>query len=208
MIAQATSRGWLATCDDETGARFAIYVDLLRKWNASINLVSNASLSDAIDRHFADSSQLMDLCPQDSTRWADLGSGGGFPGLVVAILAATRRPNLSFVLVESDLRKATFLRTVSRETGVPVDVRDGRIEALEPLGADVISARALAPLERLLGFAERHLAQGGTCLFLKGAQYEREIEDARRKWSFDLTVHPSKVQPGAAALEIKGPARA
>jgi 16S rRNA (guanine527-N7)-methyltransferase len=203
MSHAATTEDWLKPYDRLTASRIAIYAELLRKWNPTINLVSRSSLADALMRHFADSAQLMGLCPADTRLWADIGSGGGFPGLVVAIVAAERRPDMSFVLVEADLRKAAFLRTVSRETGVPVDVREGRIENMAPIGADVLSARALAPLPRLLEFASRHLGPTGICLFHKGTRAEAEVGGARLNWSFEMSVHPSKTEPDAAILEIK-----
>lgn len=187
--------------DDEV-RKLEIYAALLRKWNPSVNLVSPASLVSSGQRHFADSIQLMKLRPSGVRRWADLGSGGGFPGMVIAILSASRGEKFDVTLVESDRRKAVFLETVSRETKTPVRVVAERIEACDPLCADVISARALAPLGRLLEYADRHLAQQGTCLFLKGEAYLSEIADARKEWSFQCDAVPSKTAPNASILRI------
>lgn len=182
--------------------KLEIYAALLRKWNPSVNLVSPASLATSGRRHFADSIQLMSLRPPGVRHWADLGSGGGFPGMVIAILASARDESLEVTLVESDRRKAVFLEAVSRETKTPVRILAQRIEACDPLNADVISARALAPLGALLGYAHRHLAQHGTCLFLKGEAYTSEIAEARKCWSFQCDAVPSKTAQDASILRI------
>ncbi|MFC2969984.1 16S rRNA (guanine(527)-N(7))-methyltransferase RsmG [Acidimangrovimonas pyrenivorans] len=191
----------------ETLARLECYAALLEKWNGAINLVSKSTLAQLWTRHFLDSAQIFDLKPEGARSWADLGSGGGFPGLVIAILAAEAAPELRVTLVESDIRKATFLSTVARETGVQVEVRPERIEALAPLGADAVSARALAPLDDLLGYAARHLAPEGRAIFLKGAAHAQEIEEALAHWRFDVQKHPSKTDPKAVILSIGGLAR-
>lgn len=191
----------------ETSERLETYAALLVKWNPAINLVSKSSLADLQTRHFADSAQLFALCPTTARHWVDLGSGGGFPGLVVAILAADVLPDLSVTLVESDARKAAFLATVVRETGILTKVLAERIESLAPLSADVLSARALAPLPQLLAFAERHLAPAGIALFPKGATHRSEIDESLADWRFDLREHPSKTDPLAVILEIEGVSR-
>jgi 16S rRNA (guanine527-N7)-methyltransferase len=188
----------------ETLARFDRYAALLEKWNPAINLVSKSTLAEMWTRHLLDSAQIFDLCPPDAQSWADLGSGGGFPGLVVAILAAERAPDLRVTLVESDVRKATFLNTVAREVGVSVMIRPDRIESLSPLASDVLSARALAPLDQLLSFAARHLAPGGLALFPKGASYADELAKARANWAFSVEETQSKTDPNAVILGIKG----
>ncbi|GGH55362.1 16S rRNA (guanine(527)-N(7))-methyltransferase RsmG [Frigidibacter albus] len=191
----------------ETSERLATYAELLVKWNPAINLVSKSSLADLQTRHFADSAQLLALCPPDARRWADLGSGGGFPGLVIAILAAESMPDLAVTLVESDGRKAAFLSAVVRETGLRTSVVADRIESLPPLAADVLSARALAPLSQLLAFAEQHLAPNGRALFPKGATHRSEVAESLADWRFDLREHPSKTDPQAVILEIEGVSR-
>jgi len=178
-------------------------VSLLTKWNSAINLVSRASAIDAWNRHILDSAQIYDLAPATIRHWADLGSGGGFPGLVVAILAAELGPEMRMTLVESDQRKAEFLRQASRSLELDVQVIAERIESSARLGADVVSARALAPLDTLLGFAHRHLSPKGISLFLKGATYRTEVEDARKHWLFELSATPSKTDPAAAILQVK-----
>ncbi len=186
----------------ETLERLNAYAGLLRQWNPRINLVSRATLDDLWSRHFVDSAQVFELAPNTARHWADLGSGGGFPGLVVAIIAAEKRPGLRVTLVESDKRKAVFLRTVAQQTGIDVTVVAERIENIDPLNADVLSARALAPLSALLGYAERHLAPGGTALFLKGSGWRVEIKEALEHWRFRCEDIASTTSPDAAILRL------
>lgn len=192
----------------ETRERLERYFELLKKWNPAINLVAKSTIEEAWTRHFIDSAQIFDLAPAGVQHWADLGSGGGFPGLVVATLAAGRASAMKTTLVESDRRKAAFLRTVARELDIVVEVIAERIEDVPPLRADVVSARALAPLSVLLDFAERHLVPGGTALFMKGAAYERELTDALASWRFDVQKIPSRTDRDAVILSIGGLARA
>jgi 16S rRNA (guanine527-N7)-methyltransferase len=181
---------------------------LVQRWNPAINLVSKATLPQVWSRHIVDSAQVFELCPPTAMSWADLGSGGGFPGLVVAILAQELLPGLRVSLVESDLRKATFLRQAGQALNLNVSVLSERIEALTPLRADVLSARALAPLPDLLVHAYRHLAPGGTAIFLKGARFEEEITEARKSWAFDVDSRPSLSEAEAAILVIRNIHRA
>lgn len=190
----------------ETQERLEHYLSLLEKWNPAINLVSKSTLRDAWGRHFIDSAQLMSVAPT-AAHWADLGSGGGFPGMVCAIMAKEVSPDTVFTLVESDQRKSAFLRTVSRETDTPVRVIAERFENVPPLGADVLSARALAPLTALLGFAEQHLSPKGTCLFPKGGNWRAEVKVALETWRFDAVEHQSRTDPASVILSIKDIAR-
>lgn len=187
----------------ETLDRLALYESLLRKWNPAINLVAPSTLTTLVERHFRDSAQVFTLAGMDWRRWTDLGSGGGFPGLVVAILAAGAGHEGRVTLVESDQRKATFLRTVARETSVSAEVQASRIEALAPQACDVISARALAPLPALFRLAHPHLAQSGRALFHKGAGWKKELDDARAEWRFDAKSHTSETSPEAVVLEVR-----
>lgn len=191
----------------ETLERLDLYESLLKKWNKSINLVSSSTISEARNRHFVDSAQIYNIAPKDWQIWCDMGSGGGFPGMVVAILAAELKPTASVFLLESDQRKSTFLRTVAREAGIKVQVISDRIEKIDPISADVVSARALASLENLLGFSERHLKKGGLALFPKGATWQQELEEAQRTWSFTHEVHKSVVELNSVILSIGGIAR-
>ncbi len=188
----------------ETLERLETYHQLLLHWNPRINLVSRGSASQIWQRHFHDSAQLLALAPEGAEAWADLGSGGGFPGLVIAIMANESRPHLRLSLVESDQRKATFLRAVIREAGLSSEVLCSRIEAVDPLAADVISARALAPLPTLLPLVQRHLAPGGRALFQKGGQYRGELAEALETWRFDCEEYPSETDPEAVILAIGG----
>lgn len=181
----------------ETSARLERYAELLTLWQPKINLVGPKTMAEMWTRHFLDSAQLLPLVA-GATRLADLGSGGGFPGLVLAILTGAQTH-----LVESDQRKAIFLREVSRETSAPVTVHAARAEALEPLVADIVTARALAPLAELLPLAYRHIRPGGRTVFLKGAEWQGEVVAAREQgWMFHVKHFPSVTSPDAAILEL------
>ncbi|OYX20016.1 MAG: 16S rRNA (guanine(527)-N(7))-methyltransferase RsmG [Rhodobacterales bacterium 32-66-9] len=187
----------------ETFAALQKLEHLVRRWTEAVSLVSKASLSDLWARHIVDSAQLFTFCPQEARRWLDIGSGGGFPGIVVAVLAREKLPGLRVTLVESDLRKATFLRQAAQALGLDVAVRSSRIESLAPETADVVSARALAALPELLGYAQRHLKESGVALFPKGARFAEELAEARKSWTFDVDIQPSLSEPEAAILVIR-----
>jgi len=188
----------------ETFEELRAYESLVRRWTPAINLVSKASVDDLWQRHIADSAQVFAATGAESAQsWVDLGSGGGFPGLVVAVLAKELRPDLRVTLVESDLRKATFLRQAAQALSLSVTVHSVRIESLAPQNADVLSARALAPLSDLLTHAERHLRKGGIAVFPKGARFAAELDDARKLWAFDVDVQPSLSDSEAALLVIR-----
>ncbi len=190
----------------ETFERLAIYVALLERWNPRINLVSKNSLKDIWVRHIQDSIQVFRTSkPVD--HWVDLGSGGGFPGMVCAIMAIESTPETRFTLVESDQRKSAFLRNVARECGAKCTVLARRIEAIDPLGADILSARALADLTNLLSFCDRHLGENGVALLPKGATWKKELLDARKEWNFDADPIKSLTEPQSVILKIKGVAR-
>lgn len=191
----------------ETIRRLVTFSSLLEKWTRKINLISPASVPDIWNRHIRDSTQVFDLVDMRSGLWADLGTGGGLPGVVVAILAAEKAPDLKVMCVESDQRKAVFLSIVSRETQVPFEVISERVENLKPLGANVLSARALAPLDHLLSFASRHLAEDGVALFQKGASHEKEKADAEKNWRFDCRTITSCTDPAAVIFKIGAPQR-
>lgn len=180
----------------ETMERLNIYADLLTRWTKSINLVSPKSMPVLWQRHFLDSAQLLPFVTDGS--WLDVGSGGGFPGAVVAIMSE----KTPVELVESDQRKAAFLRTVARETGVDFKVHAKRIENMTSQQADRLSARALAPLVMLLGWADAHLTENGRAVLLKGASAQEEINQALEHWSFDCETYPSKTDADAVILNI------
>ncbi len=190
----------------ETIDRLATYEDLLRRWQRAVNLVAPSTLDSIWQRHFADSAQLLALAPETAERWVDLGSGGGFPGLVLAILLKERGHG-HVTLIESDKRKAAFLAEVARKTGVAVEIVAERIEKSATrvkLGTvDVITARALAPLPRLLGLAAHLSSPTTTGLFLKGKDAEAEVLEARKEWAFEATLKPSMTEPEARIVVIR-----
>jgi len=185
----------------ETMARLDIHATLLAKWNPRINLVSRDSLDELWHRHIADSAQLWPMCPRGARLWLDLGSGAGFPGLVIAAFAA-EAPGLTVRLVESDARKSAFLASVIREADLRAEVITARIENLPPQSADIVSARALAPLKSLLAMTENHRRPDGIGLFPKGRTVHKEVEEAARTWRFAPVVHPSLTDPAAGIVEI------
>ena len=188
----------------ETYDRLRLFSDLVQKWTLRINLIAKGTIPDIWERHIVDSAQLYRLADSDFGSWADIGSGGGFPGIVMAIIAAEKQPAAIFTLIESDQRKSTFLRTAARELEIPVTVLAERIEVAKPQGADIVSARALASLDALLPLVSRHLAPQGQCLLHKGRQTQQEIAAARQNWQFDLEERPSLTDPEARLLAIKG----
>lgn len=186
----------------ETLDRLRQFEFLVQKWTRKINLVSNRDASQIWDRHIVDSAQIFALAPKDGT-WMDIGSGGGFPGIVAAIMAKETAPDRLFTLVDSDQRKCAFLRTVTRDLQLNVNVVAERVEKIEPVGASVLSARALGDLNSLLHHVERHLSPSGIALFPKGVSWESEHEIAQKHWSYQLEVIRSEVNPEAAILKIK-----
>jgi 16S rRNA (guanine527-N7)-methyltransferase len=187
----------------ETGERLAAYVAILAKWQRAENLIAASTLPDVWRRHVADSAQLVALYPQ-ARRWLDLGSGAGFPGLVVAILGAGDS-GTAVHLVESNRKKCAFLRAAIRETGAPAIVHEGRVEAVIPSWSepvDRISARALAPLSELLKLAAPLMERGVPAAFHKGQDFVREITEATQSWAFDLVKHESRVGEGGAILDV------
>lgn len=187
----------------ETIARLEALVAMLIKWNSTINLISKSSEGSIWSRHVADSAQVFEY-GMDADTWVDLGSGGGFPGLVIAILAAQIKPALQVTLVESDQRKAAFLRQAIKALSLSAGVIADRIEAIDSLQANVVSARALAPLPMLCSFADRHLAPKGKGIFLKGKNATAEIAAAKEDWTFMLDTYPSVTDPLALVLVVTG----
>ena len=185
----------------ETLERLEAYAACLERWTKKINLVSPSTVSDLWSRHFLDSAQLLEIAPVGFRSWVDLGSGGGFPGAVIAMLIA-ENDMTKVTLVESDQRKAAFLRAVCRESRSNFDVISQRAEDIDPLKADVLSARALAPLSKLLDFAQTHLAEGGRALFMKGKAVEVEMSEALEHWQFDCETYKSCTDAEAVILSI------
>ena len=187
----------------ETISNLEAFADLTSKWTPKINLIAKATVPDIWDRHIVDSAQLYRLAPKNFRTWVDLGSGGGFPGIVMAIIAKEKQAGAKFTLIESDQRKSTFLRAAARELSLPVTVLSQRIEVAASQGADVVSARALASLSSLLPLALRHLSDDGLCLLHKGRQATQEIADATAEWSFELEDFASITDPEARLLAIQ-----
>jgi 16S rRNA (guanine527-N7)-methyltransferase len=193
----------------ETLERLETYAALLERWQRVQNLVAPNTLAQVWQRHFADSAQLLALAPQ-ARKWVDIGTGAGFPGLVIAILLANR-PECGVHLIESNARKCAFLGEVARETEATVTIHNVRVESLDATspaaGADVVTARALAPLERLIGYAAPLFGPATRGLFLKGRQAGEEIEAARKAWTFRTRLFPSLTEAGGTIVEITEPRR-
>jgi 16S rRNA (guanine527-N7)-methyltransferase len=186
----------------ETLSRLEAYAALLIRWSARINLVGRDTLADLWRRHILDSAQLRRWVPNSAGNLTDLGSGAGLPGLVLAILGV---PGVE--LIEADSRKAAFLREAARITGTDVTIRACRVQAVLPHPADVITARACAPLDRLLDLAERFLAPETLCLFQKGERFEEELTVARKAWTMNLSVEPSLSDRRGVILRLQQVAR-
>lgn len=186
----------------ETSDRLDRYQNLLLRWTERINLIAPSTRASIATRHIADSLQLWPHAPAEARSWVDLGSGGGLPGLVIAIIAAEQRPGLTVTLVESDQRKAVFLRHAAAELGLPARVVARRIESLPPMPQDVISARALAPLPRLLELSRPFLHSGTVLLFPKGRSAHSELTEARRHWHIEVEAVPSRTDRQGVLLRI------
>jgi 16S rRNA (guanine527-N7)-methyltransferase len=186
-----------ATLPPDVSPALRRYAELLQRWNRSINLVSARDIPALWTRHIADSLQLATLWRQRPELAIDLGSGGGFPGLVLAIEYGIR-----FTLIEQDLGKAAFLREAARVTGAPVTVIAAKIQDAAPPRAPLITARGLAPLSRLLGYAERLLCPDGECLFLKSRGVEAEIADAARNWTMHVERISSATDSNGVILRV------
>jgi len=186
----------------ETLARLKAYVSLLEEWNARHNLVSAASLADVWRRHVWDSAQLFPLIPVEARSLVDLGSGAGFPGLVLAAMAR-ERTGFRTVLYESIGKKCRFLEAAAERMGLPVEVRNVRMEEVVPEAFDVVTARACAPLAKLLAYAQPFQGPATVNLFLKGQSVEVELTEAHKSWRMKLTRSESRTDPSGVILEIR-----
>ncbi len=186
----------------ETLSDLERYVAFLRQWQSRINLISPNTLSEIWDRHIVDSAQVFALRPKAEV-WLDLGSGGGLPGIVIAILVKNRGTGRVH-LVESNQKKAAFLRYVVQELGLPAVVHALRIEDCLPHveQPEVVTARALAPLDRLLDYSNLLLKNGAVGLFPKGRDHQEELTEALRNWQFSYSLHPSVTDPKARIIEV------
>jgi 16S rRNA (guanine527-N7)-methyltransferase len=183
--------------------RLDAFLKLLQLWNQRFNLVSRSDLALAGEKHVADSLQLMPFLIGPEHTALDLGSGAGFPGLVLAIASGWH-----FHLIEANRRKAAFLREAARITGASVSIHQERIEQIQLPPVPIVTARALAPLDRLLALAQPFLAPHGHCLFLKGRSVEKELATARRNWHMNVTITPSETLAHSVILQISELARA
>lgn len=183
----------------ETLARLKAYAALLADWNTRHNLVAKSTLPDIWHRHLWDSAQLLPLIPEVAQSLADLGSGAGFPGLVLAAL----RPNLKVTLHEATTKKCAFLQAAADRMGLRVEIRNARLEDLVSQAFDVVTARALAPLPLLLAYADRFTGPNTVCLFLKGQNVGAELTEASKYWNMKASQVPSQTDPSAAIVTVR-----
>lgn len=183
----------------ETIHRLEIYKRELEHWQKSINLIASSTVPHLWKRHFEDSLQLLSYISTKKQKLIDLGSGAGFPGLVLAI---SQPETLDVTLIESDRKKCFFIENVSRETKTRVNILNSRIESFEGIYGDIITSRALAPLPQLLKYALPYMKKESMCLFLKGKGVEDEIEEAQKEWEFILEIFPSLTDSKGNILKI------
>jgi len=186
----------------ETYSKFELYRRSLLEWQQKFNLVSNASLADVWNRHFADSAQLFELIPSAAKTMLDIGSGAGFPGMVLAIMANEKTPYLKVTLAESIAKKTLYLNHVKDITDTKVEILNTRVENIKGR-YDVITARAVTALPDLLKYARPLLSRGGICIFPKGRSAAEEIGSAKNKWNFDFRSVPSKTSDDGEILIIE-----
>lgn len=184
----------------ETQDKLGIYKALLLKWQKAINLVAPSTIADANIRHFDDSLQISVLVPRETKTAIDIGSGGGFPAMVLA----AELPNIEYHLIESDQRKCQFLNTISREANIPVTIHNDRVQNVDIPAPDLITARALANLQNLLELTEKWWSVKGdiTLIFLKGNQASIEIDDAKKLFSFYIEQYQSKTDVNGRILKL------
>ena len=187
----------------ETLNGFCEYETLLSKWNEKINLVSKNTLVDIWERHFLDSGQIIKHVEASGKRWVDVGSGAGFPGLVVALLLRDRKIDCDLVLVEKNPKKGFFLSEVIRKLKLSVEVVNDNIDTLEPLNADILTARAFSELNNLIEISFRHRKKEGLCLFLKGENYRFELDKTLNYWFFDYDIVDSLSSSSGKIIRVK-----
>ena len=187
----------------ETLNGFYEYETLLSKWNEKINLVSKNTLVDIWERHFLDSGQIIKNVEASGKRWVDVGSGAGFPGLVVALLLRDRKIDCDLILVEKNPKKGFFLSEVIRKLKLSVEVVNDNIDTLEPLKADILTARAFSELNNLIEIAFRHRKKEGICLFLKGENYRIELDKTLNYWFFDYDIIDSLSSSSGKIIRVK-----
>ena len=186
----------------ETLSRLTKFVDLLLKWQRSINLIGPGTVDDVWRRHVLDCGQLVRFLPDRRARVLDIGTGAGLPGMVLSILGA---PHVQ--LIESDAKKCVFLREAARITETPVKIIEARAESALCEPADVVTARAVAPLMRLLGLTERYIKTNTICFFFKGKDFKNELTHIKNNWSMQLETHPSLTQRDGVILQLESVTR-
>lgn len=186
----------------ETFDKLEQYEASLSEWQQKFNLVSNSSLEDAWNRHFLDSVQIFKFIPEDAKTLYDFGSGAGFPGMVLAVIAGEKTPYLKISLIESIGKKTLYLNEVKNITRVNVDVLNQRIENIAPKKVDVITSRAMASLKELLEYTNKFFSKKTKCIFLKGRSYAEEINEAKKTWSFNFEVVKSQTSDEGVILII------
>ena len=187
----------------ETLNSFYEYKTLLSKWNEKINLVSKNTLVDIWERHFLDSGQIIKHVEASGKRWVDVGSGAGFPGLVVALLLRDRKIDCDLVLVEKNPKKGFFLNEVIRKLNLNVEVVNDNIYTLKRMNADILTARAFSELNNLIEIAFRHRKKEGICLFLKGENYRMELDKTLNYWFFDYDIVDSLSSSSGKIIRVK-----
>ncbi len=184
----------------ETLDRLKSFVDHLTQWQSKLNLIGASEIDHIWDRHILDSAQLITLIEPIHGPKLDLGSGAGFPGMVLAILGVP-----DFTLIESSTRKCVFLRQAARLTETNVGIFEGRVEDYETTEpAQVITARAVAPLDKLFAMAHPLLAADGVCVYLKGQNFKQELTDSRKRWHINADIHPPEGDSSGRILVIRG----
>lgn len=188
-----------ANVSRETLARLQAYAETLTEWSALHNLVARSTLPDLWDRHMWDSAQLAPLVPADATTLADLGSGAGFPGLVLAAML----PRVAVTLHEATTKKCAFLRAAAERMDLHVTIQNARMEDLPQQAYDVVTARACAPLPRLLEYAHNFVGPNSVCLFLKGQNVGSELTEAHKYWKMKVSQAPSQTDPSGAIVTVR-----
>ena len=190
----------LFSATDAQLADLTRFQTLLAEWNEVMNLVGPLTIATYWTRHALDSAQLIPLAPEAIT-WADLGAGAGLPGVVLAILLKGRA-GAKVHLVESMTKRCRFLEVVAKDLDLPVQIHNARAEDLK-LQVEIVTARACAPMTKLLGFAEPYLRSGAVGLFLKGQDVESELAEARKAWMFDADLRTSQSDPRGRIVQVK-----
>lgn len=171
-------------------------------WSKKINLIAPSTEAESWNRHIVDSAQLLEVQRLTNGMWCDLGSGGGLPALVVGIIQKEISPQTKTLMIEADKRKSAFLTLMSKKFDLNASILPSRIETAEPQNADVVSARALSDLTKLLDYVYMHMKPGGHAVLLKGRNYENEIKPSQEKWDFDIELHASYTDIEARILRI------